>query len=334
MNFVKDLVSVLTPCYNTEKYIGRLLESVLKQTYPKIEMVVIDDGSTDNSAEIIKGYISQFEQRGYSLRYVWQENSGQSVAIREGLKMISGEYLVWPDSDDYYSSDEAITAMVEMFKSQPESVGMVRTMGQLIKEGEDFEVVGLFGKNAPQKEGRIKLFEDCLFARNGFYFVPGEYMVRTEYLLKSIKGEIYTEKSAGQNWQLMLPVLYNYDCVTIPRVLYNITVRGSSHSRGTFNRYESIIRNYSFYERTIIATLKNIKNLPEEAQNKYIKDIKLQYLRGKFKASCNHGMNKEAAQFYKSLKENRNIFFSDKIRFVAGKTGLLSTIIRFKKLMK
>jgi glycosyltransferase involved in cell wall biosynthesis len=50
----RDLVSIVTPCYNTGKYVHRLLESVLNQTYPNIEMFVIDDGSSDNSAEIVK----------------------------------------------------------------------------------------------------------------------------------------------------------------------------------------------------------------------------------------------------------------------------------------
>ena len=56
----KDLVSLITPMYNTDKYIHRLLDSVLSQNYPSIEMIVIDDGSTDNSSIIVKSYIHLF----------------------------------------------------------------------------------------------------------------------------------------------------------------------------------------------------------------------------------------------------------------------------------
>ena len=77
----KGLVSVLTPCYNTGRYVHRLLDSVLTQTYPFIEMVIIDDGSTDDSSAVIQSYIPKFKAKGYELRYYYQKNSGQSVAI-------------------------------------------------------------------------------------------------------------------------------------------------------------------------------------------------------------------------------------------------------------
>ena len=108
----KGLVSLLTPCYNAGHLIGRLLDSVLSQTYPRVEMVVIDDGSTDCSAEIINSYVQKFSARGYSLQYYYQPNSGQSVAIRNGLRIITGEYLAWPDSDDFYATSDAIAKMV------------------------------------------------------------------------------------------------------------------------------------------------------------------------------------------------------------------------------
>ena len=96
MEYKKGLVSIITPCYNTAGYLHRLLESVVKQTYPDIEMFVIDDGSKDNPKEIVERYIPEFRQRGYQLTYIHQVNSGQSVAIKRGLEMISGEFFVWP----------------------------------------------------------------------------------------------------------------------------------------------------------------------------------------------------------------------------------------------
>ena len=130
----KEIVSIITPCYNNASIIYRLLDSILNQSYPNIEMFVIDDGSTDNLSSIIRNYIAKFEKKGYSLTYIYQENQGQSVAINNGLKLIKGKYLVWPDSDDYYASDIAIESMVEILKNAKANIGAVRTLAYVRDE--------------------------------------------------------------------------------------------------------------------------------------------------------------------------------------------------------
>ena len=68
----KELISILTPSYNNGDIIHRLLDSILMQTYQKIEMFVIDDGSTDNTKEVILKYIDKFSKRGIVLNYIYQ----------------------------------------------------------------------------------------------------------------------------------------------------------------------------------------------------------------------------------------------------------------------
>lgn len=70
------LVSIITPCYNVEKTIKKYLESILNQTYKNLELIFIDDGSTDETEKIIKEYINEFEQNKIKLKYVYQENAG------------------------------------------------------------------------------------------------------------------------------------------------------------------------------------------------------------------------------------------------------------------
>lgn len=258
---IKGLVSVLTPCYNTASYIHRLLDSILSQTYPFIEMIVIDDGSTDDSVGIVKQYIPKYEKRGYSLLCVRQENSGQSVAINNGLKRIKGEFLVWPDSDDYYISNEAIAKMVYRLINNPSEFAMVRTQEQLVEDG-SFKVIRIAGLNAKEEESK-SLFEDCLFGTNDYYFCPGAYMVRTIALQETTDMSIYTSKDAGQNWQLMLPILYSFRCLTIKEVLYAVVERKVSHSRGQYQGYEKGLHKISVYEKTILSTLDNIKSMPD-----------------------------------------------------------------------
>lgn len=272
----KPLVSVITPAYNTGKYISKLLDSILTQSYLAIEMIVMDDGSTDNTADIVKSYIPQFRDRGYQLNYQYQENSGQSVAINNALKLIKGKYLVWPDSDDYYSSSEAIKKMVDEFEKGPDSLGMVRTQEKLIKDKENgIEVIGISGATSKPYYKAGELFESCLYASD-FYFCPGAYMVNISKFVRCNGLEIYTEKDAGQNWQIMLPILYSYDCKTIMEPLYNVVVRADSHSRGQYKGYEAEAAKFNSYRNTILSTLDKI-DMPISKREYYKQQIIQKY---------------------------------------------------------
>ena len=105
-------VSVIIPAYNSEKYVSRMLESVLNQTYSNVECIIIDDGSTDNTYKIIQQYKEKFDKKGKVLKLLNQENKGQAAALNLGLKQVTGEYLIWADSDDYFELD-AFDAMVD-----------------------------------------------------------------------------------------------------------------------------------------------------------------------------------------------------------------------------
>ena len=270
-----DLVSLLTPCYNTAAYIHRLLDSVLIQTYPAIEMVCIDDGSSDNVAEIVESYIPKFEARGYSLRLIKQANQGQSAAINNGLKFLNGKYFAWPDSDDFYSTPEAIAKMVGVLKAAPKGFAMARAVEDIVEDG-TFKVMGVNGLNRPYYED-AKLFVECLFQTNGYYFCPGAYMVDFEVLKEETDLEIYASHDAGQNWQLMLPVLYRHRCITIPEHLYNVVNRAMSHSRGQYAGFTKTIQKYRSYERTIIATLVRIKGMSKAELRRYRTLIMFKY---------------------------------------------------------
>ena len=92
-------VSIIICNYNYEKYIGDALESVLHQTIPDWECIVIDDGSTDNSVDIIKSYV----ERDSRFRLIQTEHGGTSRARNAGLDVATGEYIAFLDSDDCYT---------------------------------------------------------------------------------------------------------------------------------------------------------------------------------------------------------------------------------------
>lgn len=98
-----DLVSIITPVYNGEKYIDECIKSVLNQTYKNIEMIIIDDGSTDNSENIIKKYVGDSKV----IKYIrCKDNKGIWSARNIGLKNAGGRYITFLDIDDLYKEDK------------------------------------------------------------------------------------------------------------------------------------------------------------------------------------------------------------------------------------
>jgi glycosyltransferase involved in cell wall biosynthesis len=89
------LVSIIIPTYNYAKYISRAIDSALSQTYPNIEVIVIDDGSTDETSSVVTKY-------GRRLSYLRQENKGASSARNLGISVSHGEYIAFLDADDQY----------------------------------------------------------------------------------------------------------------------------------------------------------------------------------------------------------------------------------------
>lgn len=271
------LISILTPSFNCGSIIHRLLDSVLKQTYPNVEMYVIDDGSTDNTQNVVESYIPLFEKKNYTLSYIYQENAGQSVAINNGLKLIKGSYLVWPDSDDFYASPNALETLINVFLTQNEKrdIGLVRCEANLL-DSQTLRYVGKLGWDAQQRQSEY-LFEDCLFAKNGYWFLAGGYMADVRLIDKYIVGrEIYTEKIAGQNWQLMLPLLYETRCITIQESLYNVLVRVASHSRST--SYEDLLCKLQSHKRIIFGTLNRMSFISNKKKKIYKSELYIRYV--------------------------------------------------------
>ena len=102
---ISGLVSCVTPVFNGEKYIGAMLDSILGQTYPYVEAIFVDDGSTDNTVRILESYREKFIERGYGYQIVRAPHRNASAAINRGLDLVVGEYLIWPDSDDILEPD-------------------------------------------------------------------------------------------------------------------------------------------------------------------------------------------------------------------------------------
>lgn len=108
------LVSIVTPCYNGEKYIERFFNSILSQEYKNLQLVFVNDGSADNTLKIAKSYKEKFMSSNIDYIILSQDNGGQASALNKGLKDVKGKYLLCMDSDDSLSENyikEAVNLM-------------------------------------------------------------------------------------------------------------------------------------------------------------------------------------------------------------------------------
>lgn len=97
----KPLISIIVPVYNTEQYLSKCLDSLINQTYKNIEIICVNDGSTDNSADIL----NEYDKKDKRVRMISQKNCGLSATRNTGLKNCCGEYVMFLDSDDWIDFD-------------------------------------------------------------------------------------------------------------------------------------------------------------------------------------------------------------------------------------
>ena len=109
---MKDLISIIIPCYNAGKTISRTLNSVREQNYENLEIIVVNDGSSDNSLEVL----SLYEKIDDRIKVITQQNSGVSVARNNGLKYSKGNYIIYLDADDNYTTPFALSCMMKRLK--------------------------------------------------------------------------------------------------------------------------------------------------------------------------------------------------------------------------
>lgn len=160
------LVSVIVPVYNVEKYVSQCLESISSQTYGDIEIIVVNDGSTDGSLKICKGYAAKDKR----INLISKENGGLVSAWKAGLAVVSGEYIAFVDSDDFIAPDY-IACLIARVKDDIDMVCMNCTRYEDNGKEERLKINAL-------KEGEYLL--DGEFYDN---FIIGKY--RQQYVANS-----------------------------------------------------------------------------------------------------------------------------------------------------
>lgn len=160
--------SIIIPVYGVENYIKRCLDSVFAQTYGNVEVIVVNDGTKDNSMEIVKNY---------QVKIINQENAGLSAARNTGVKYATGDYIFFLDSDDYIEPD----LLLEVSKMLDNNPDLIRFQIREVFEDNtppiDYNEIGFLGIEGVEAFDRISRYH---FVENAW-----SYIIRREYYLNN-----------------------------------------------------------------------------------------------------------------------------------------------------
>ena len=128
--------------------------------------------------------------------------------------------------------------------------------------------------------------------------------------------EIYVEKKAGQNWQMVLPLLYSFKCYTLDENVFSVLIRSNSHSRLASSDIVPYIELNDTYERTILHTLDRINEMPDEERESYKKRIRAKYARQRLLLSCSFRDKRRARKYKKELLQTgSSLSMKDSLRY-------------------
>jgi glycosyltransferase involved in cell wall biosynthesis len=202
----KPTVSVIIPTYNRAHLIGRAIQSVLDQTYPDFEIIVVDDASTDNTKEVI----SEFQNGDERIRYIRLDNNkGGAAARNTGINAAQGVYIAFQDSDDEWFPDK-LRKQMTLFTTAPKEVGVVYTGFWRIENGNKIYIPWSW---VIKKNGNVH--KELL---NGNFITTQSIVTRKECLEKA--GMFDESLPRLQDWELAirLSLYYHFMCIDEPLV--------------------------------------------------------------------------------------------------------------------
>lgn len=316
----------MTPCHNYGKFVHRLLDTTLEQTWDNVEFIFVDNASTDNTPVIAKEYKAKFEKKGYQFKYILNDDVGPSAGINRGLKDVEGDYLIMVDSDDYFTGDDSIEILVNVFENLNDSYGMIKFQVQLIQE-EGMIPIGIADVRDYGDDKR-KYFEDCLFERNEYFYSGIGYIVKVEYLRKLTDMEIFSSYYFGQNKQIPLPLHYTFNTFALKKVLgcYLVRHNSLSHGGGDYGKFETHEAIYDAFPAYIDSIFATIPSMPVDEKERYRREfLKMQTKKMYFSALA-QGRTEKIKKYLGILNNNYGgRTFIDRLRSIK---------IRIKRLLR
>jgi glycosyltransferase involved in cell wall biosynthesis len=232
-NMKNPTVSVIIPTYNRENLIVRAIYSVLKQTYQDFEIIVVDDGSTDHTEDVIR----QLQNKEKRIIYIKnKKNKGAATARNTGISEAKGKYVAFQDSDDEWLSGK-LEKQMKMFKKAPLEIGVIYT-GFWRIEGDKKEYIP--SDKIIKKEGDIHI--ELL---KGNFVTTQSIVVRKECFGKV--GMFEEDLPRLQDWELVLRLskYYHFKCIDEPLLVSHHTPDSiSANDEALIKAYELIINKH------------------------------------------------------------------------------------------
>lgn len=248
------LVSVVVPCYNHEKYVKETIESIINQTYKNIELIVIDDGSKDNSVEIIKEMIPACEKRFTRFEFRNRPNKGLCYTLNEALEWCEGEYFSAIASDDIirtYKTEE----QVKYLEKNQDTIGVFGAVKVLYKNGYEKEII---------KKRNSYNFDDIFLHKHN---LPAPTSLLRLENVKSVGG--YREDFIIEDWAMWLDLTENGGKLDYLNKVFASYRRHDGNLSGQFEKmYEGRMQIIELFKDK-----KNYKQAKSRALLVYAKDI-------------------------------------------------------------
>lgn len=296
-------VSILTPCYNGEKYLDVYFNSLLSQTVTDCELIFMDDGSTDHTRDKFNLYKPLLERKGFDVKYYYHKNMGLGFTIAEGIKYVTGQYLVWPDCDDILF-DNFIEEKLRFLESNI-NYGVVRSEGIIVDENALDVRIRYVSKKNPQRN-KSNLFEEYLLGDGeNAWLMPLSFMIRMSAFDEVNPDRYIYGTRYGQDWQMLLPLLYRYPCGYIDVPLFKYVLRKGSLSNTNNNQFEHQLSKQINYEEIIKRTLTVIRM---DDKKKWEERVHQRYLTFFMDICFMHMKKNEMKKYY---NEYRKLFGPD-----------------------
>lgn len=278
------LFSIIVPVYNTEKYIDKCIESILNQTYYKYEVIIINDGSTDNSKKVLEKY-----KDNEKIKIITQPNQGQSVSKNIGLKESNGDYILFVDSDDYIEPDLLST----LSSNIKDNIDIIRY--QIRTVNEQYKVITNY-KEEPfetlPNDSAIKKIVDYHFVETSCAYC----FKRDLFIKNNLKFDLgFVHEDFGL---IPLLLLYSKDIISIDYIGYNHIKRFDNILET--KEPDKIAKQCNDYITLGIRNINIIKN--SELKTKY---ILLSYIANSILIKGVYLDKKSRKIYYKQIKENK-----------------------------